>query len=561
MSEKDILKFLQNLGFSKREIQVYMFLAKSGAQSTSFVAKRLKMERVQAYRTFKKLQEKGFIEATLERPTRFTVVPFETLLESFIEAKKNEVKSLNTQKKSLISSWHSISAPESDFTVAKFLVISGKKKIHSKMQNMIDEAKKTVYVLTTGLGVIQEDIGGVFDELVQVANKRDLQFKIIADISKDNLKIMERLEKRVSDERGKQNVETRHLNLNSKFFPRFLIKDEEEAILYASSGEEASILNIEDEGLWINDKMFISILKAFFNQMWQIGVKASKRIDELKTGIPIGETVVIKNPGAAWAKVEQVLNAAKEDVIMITSSQSLNSIAEKDPFSKHHKAGVKFRLMAPIDLDNLEAAKKLSENYEVKHVPINYMTMMLVDNKNLFMFKSAPLNDITDDSLYLTDAFYTNDPGSSERVFEMLNDTWKRGTEISEITSQAGMNLPAITVSNAQTVSKLVSMMLNNGVNSVLITENDKPVGIISDRDLLKEVVEGKKNPERTLAKDLDYTPLLTLEPGQTMTDALKSMRTKSTKRVAVVKNGQLIAILTQEIADITENNAEKRLL
>ena len=561
MSEKDILKFLQNLGFSKREIQVYMFLAKSGAQSTSFVAKRLKMERVQAYRTFKKLQEKGFIEATLERPTRFTVVPFETLLESFIEAKKNEVKSLNTQKKSLISSWHSISAPESDFTVAKFLVISGKKKIHSKMQNMIDEAKKTVYVLTTGLGVIQEDIGGVFDELVQVANKRDLQFKIIADISKDNLKIMERLEKRVSDERGKQNVETRHLNLNSKFFPRFLIKDEEEAILYASSGEEASILNIEDEGLWINDKMFISILKAFFNQMWQIGVKASKRIDELKTGIPIGETVVIKNPGAAWAKVEQVLNAAKEDVIMITSSQSLNSIAEKDPFSKHHKAGVKFRLMAPIDLDNLEAAKKLSENYEVKHVPINYMTMMLVDNKNLFMFKSAPLNDITDDSLYLTDAFYTNDPGSSERVFEMLNDTWKRGTEISEITSQAGMNLPAITVSNAQTVSKLVSMMLNNGVNSVLITENDKPVGIISDRDLLKEVVEGKKNPERTLAKDLDYTPLLTLEPGQTMTDALKSMRTKSAKRVAVVKNGQLIAILTQEIADITENNAEKRLL
>jgi sugar-specific transcriptional regulator TrmB len=88
LSEKDILKFLQNLGFSKREVQVYMFLAKSGAQSTSFVAKRLKMERVQAYRTFKKLQEKGFIEATLERPTRFTVVPFEALLETFIEAKK-----------------------------------------------------------------------------------------------------------------------------------------------------------------------------------------------------------------------------------------------------------------------------------------------------------------------------------------------------------------------------------------------------------------------------------------------------------------------------------------
>ena len=112
MSEKDVTKFLQGLGLSKREIQVYMFLAKSGVQSTSFVAKRLKMERVQAYRTFKKLQEKGFIEATLERPTRFTIVPFENLVDAFISAKKNEVANLSDQKQSLLTSWSSISAPE-----------------------------------------------------------------------------------------------------------------------------------------------------------------------------------------------------------------------------------------------------------------------------------------------------------------------------------------------------------------------------------------------------------------------------------------------------------------
>lgn len=263
-----------------------MFLAKSGAQSTSFVAKRLKMERVQAYRTFKKLQEKGFIEATIERPTRFTVVPFINLLESFIESKKVEVENLNTQKESLLTSWRTVSAPESDYTVAKFSVISGKKKIHAKMLSMIDEAKKSVSVLTTGLGVIQEDIGGVFDAIVESAKNNNLQFKIIADINKENYRIMERLERRIAAE--SEEVEYRHLNFNSRYFPRFLIKDEEEAILYASSGDEASILNIEDEGLWINDKMFISILRAFFTQMWQAGVEANRRIEELKTGIPIG---------------------------------------------------------------------------------------------------------------------------------------------------------------------------------------------------------------------------------------------------------------------------------
>ena len=536
-----------------------MFLAKSGAQSTSFVAKRLKMERVQAYRTFKKLQEKGFIEATLERPTRFTVVPFVNLLESFIESKKSEVENLSNQKEDLLTSWRTVSAPESDFTVAKFSIISGKKKIHMKMLNMIDEAQKGIFILTTGLGVIQEDIGGIFDAVVDTAKKRGIQFKIIADIAKENYKIIERFDKRVDLE--KERVETRHLNLSTRYFPRFLIKDDEEAILYASSGDETSVLNIEDEGLWINDKMFISVLKAFFTQMWQIGIEATSRIDEIKTGVPIGETLVIKDPNEAWLRVAQTLDNAKEDVVLITSSQSLINLTENDPFAKHHKQGVKFRLMAPLDLDNLDAAKKLSASYDVKHVPINYLTMMLVDDRNLFMFKSAPLSDLSDNSaVYLNDAFFTNDRKSIERVSEMLNDTWKRGMDISEITSQAaGMKLPSFAVSATETAANLVSMVLGNNVNSVLITLNDLPVGIINDRDLLKEVVEAKKNPETTLVKDLDYTPLLTLKNGQTMTDALKIMREKGTKRVAVVKDGQLMGMLTQDLAATTGGIAKSR--
>ena len=187
MSEKDVTKFLQILGLSKREIQVYMFLAKSGVQSTSFVAKRLKMERVQAYRTFKKLQEKGFIEATLERPTRFTIVPFEALVDSFITAKKNEVTNLNDQKQTLLTAWQSISAPESEYPVAKFSIITGKKKIHSKMLSMIEESNHEVIILTTALGLIQEDIAGVFDAAISASQDRNIQLQVITDISPENL--------------------------------------------------------------------------------------------------------------------------------------------------------------------------------------------------------------------------------------------------------------------------------------------------------------------------------------------------------------------------------------
>jgi sugar-specific transcriptional regulator TrmB/CBS domain-containing protein len=548
LSEKDITKFLQVLGLSKREIQVYMFLAKSGVQSTSFVAKRLKMERVQAYRTFKKLQEKGFIEATLERPTRFTIVPFENLLEAFINAKKSEIVNLNGQKENLMATWRVISAPENEYPVAKFSVITGKKKIHSKMLNMIEESKKEGLILTTSLGLIQEDIAGIFDAIKHTAQKRDVKFQIITDVSKDNLKIMQRICKNFSV--ANANVKCRHLNLDARFFPRFLIKDNEEAILYAPMGKKTSVLKLEDEGLWINDRMFISIIKAFFVQMWQSAVDVVRRFDELKNGVPIGETVVVKDPEEAWEKLKKVLEAAKKDIVFITSSQIINSLLENDPFSKYCNKGVKCRIMASIDLDNLETAKKLSIRYEIKNVPISYMAMMVVDDKHLFMFKKPSLNEMANESgLYLTDTFYSNDPSSIERVSEMLGDIWKRGVDISEISTQAGMKMPTVEVSTAETISKLADAILRNGVSAILITENQKPVGMINDRDLLKEIVENQKDPKKTCVKDLNYTPLIILDSGESMITALKMMRDKGMERAAMVKNGQLVGMLTEDLA------------
>ncbi len=524
-----------------------MFLARSGVQSTSFVAKRIKMERVQAYRTFKKLQEKGFIEATLERPTRFAIVPFEKLMEAFINSKKSEIAGLNEQKESLITTWRTISAPESEYPVAKFSVITGKKKIHSKMQNMIEESKKEVLILTTGLGLIQEDIAGVFDTILRPAQKHNGQYRILTEISEGNLKIMERMDKKFST--ANRDIKCRHLNLNSRFFPRFLIKDEEEAILYAPIGEKTSMLKLEDEGLWINDKMFISILKAFFVQMWQGAVDASRRIDELKSGIPLSETVVIKDPEEAWAKVTKVLEAAKDNIIFITSSQSINSLLENDPFSKYCKKGMRCRIMASIDLDNLETVQKLSASYEIKHVPISYMSMMIVDDKHLFMFKKPSLSEMSSGGFYLADMFYSNDPSSTERVSEMLSDIWKRGIEISEINTQAGMKMPTVEVASGETVAELADKMLRSGVSSVLITENQKLVGMISDRDLLKEIVENHKDPKKTRVKDLNYTPLILLDSGESIMHALNVMREKGMKRVAVVKNGQLVGMLTEDLA------------
>jgi sugar-specific transcriptional regulator TrmB/CBS domain-containing protein len=549
LSEKDITKFLQALGFSKREVQIYIFLAKAGVQTTSFVAKRLKMERVQAYRTFKKLQEKGFIEATLERPTRFTVVPFEKLFEGYLETRKSELTNLHDQKEELMSAWHTVSAPEAEYAVAKFSIITGKKKIHLKMLNMIEEATKNVLSLTSGAGLVQEDLAGVYDPIEHPSKKGAVPMKMLTEISPENLRVVESMDKRFNA--GKADIECHHIPFGEKLFPSFLIKDDEEALLYSMSGDAAPLLTLEEEGLWINDRMFISILKGFFSRMWQTSVDASQRIEELKTGIPTVETTVIHDPDEALKKVLKVLSSAKKDVIAITSSQGINNIAENDKFARHFSKDVTFRLMAPLDLDNLDSASKLARKYEIKHVPINFLTMMLVDSRHLFMFRSPPLNDLTSDSaFYMGDTFYTNDPKSVERVGEMLNDTWKRGMTTTQLTSQSGIKLPTIEVSSTDLVTKLVATMLQNHASSVLIIENGTPAGVISDKEILRDIVENQIDPSKTMVDDLRYTPIVVLNESESVANALKTIRKKGSARIAVVKNGQLVGMLMEK--DVT---------
>jgi CBS domain-containing protein len=111
------------------------------------------------------------------------------------------------------------------------------------------------------------------------------------------------------------------------------------------------------------------------------------------------------------------------------------------------------------------------------------------------------------------------------------------------------MKLPSVEIAVSDNVEFLVGEMLKNGVNSVLLVENHKPVGVISDRDVLREIVEKQKDPKKTLASELPFTPLIIMNKADSITNAMKIMREKGLKRIAMVKNGQLVGMITDDAA------------
>ena len=136
MKRGTIEKTLKNFGLSEKQAEVYIFLGKSGPLKGGEITKQLKMNKGQVYRILRKLQKKGLVEETLEFPARFTAVPLETVIDSFVKSKREEVAHIEEAKKRLLSDWKKISQSELDSSLEKFSVIEGKKKIFHKIEKL-----------------------------------------------------------------------------------------------------------------------------------------------------------------------------------------------------------------------------------------------------------------------------------------------------------------------------------------------------------------------------------------------------------------------------------------
>ena len=543
MDDKRIYEILNDLGLSKRKADIYLFLSKKGVQKAQSIAAHLDIDRAQTYRLLRSLKEMGVLEETIEAPTRYIAVPIEDLIKSYVKDKKSEIDSLEADKDKIVSYFSSISKKEPEAPMAKFQIITGRNGIYSKISQMVKESKNEVSSLTTSLGLLQEDALGIIDMIIDSAEKKkNVKFRMLANITQDNLDTMKNIKKMLPN--GDKNIEWRHTIVGSSHYPRFVVKDDEEILLYMTSKDKPAYSKY-DSGLWVASKMFVSTLKASFKDIWRNSVNVNDRINELETGTPIEETFVIKNPVDTQTKIENIFDNTKNEIILITSSVGINKISESSMFKKCLQQGIKLRIMAPIDLDNLGAAKELSKHHEIRHVSINYLTMLIADGKHLFIFKSPPLEAEIDSPFYFGETFYTNDPKYLERTNGLLNDIWKRGTAISEIGSTCSMGTPVVEVTDSTIVPEIVDTMLKNNVRSVLVNKNNIIIGIIDQRDILDKVLRANKNPNTTHAHEIMSTPILTIDSDQPLIAALKTIKEKGIPRLAVMKNGKLIAMLS----------------
>jgi CBS domain-containing protein len=105
-------------------------------------------------------------------------------------------------------------------------------------------------------------------------------------------------------------------------------------------------------------------------------------------------------------------------------------------------------------------------------------------------------------------------------------------------------------------VVEAARLMREEHIGSLPITDDEKLVGMITDRDITTRVVAEAADLKLTSVGDVYSRDLISVEPDNDLAEALQLMARHQVRRLPVVENGRLVGIVAQ--ADIALNEKEK---
>ena len=121
-----------------------------------------------------------------------------------------------------------------------------------------------------------------------------------------------------------------------------------------------------------------------------------------------------------------------------------------------------------------------------------------------------------------------------------------------ELKVKDAMTKKIITIKSDETVLEAAKAMETNRVGSLIVTTNEKPVGIITESDIIKKIVSKNILADNIKISDIASKPIIFSSPEERLSDAAAKMITNKVRRLAVIDNGELVGILTH--TDIAQN-------
>ena len=110
-------------------------------------------------------------------------------------------------------------------------------------------------------------------------------------------------------------------------------------------------------------------------------------------------------------------------------------------------------------------------------------------------------------------------------------------------------------------VVEAARLMREQDIGSLPVTESDRLVGMITDRDITTRLVAESAAPETTPVGDVYSRDPISVEPDNGLDDALQLMARHQVRRLPVVEDGRLVGMVAQADIALKENERTGELV
>ncbi len=114
---------------------------------------------------------------------------------------------------------------------------------------------------------------------------------------------------------------------------------------------------------------------------------------------------------------------------------------------------------------------------------------------------------------------------------------------IGEILNTKGSNV--WTVSPDTMVFDAIQLMADKNIGALLVTEGDKLVGIISERDYTRKVALKGKSSKQTAVREIITGQVIHVEPEHTVEECMRLMTDHRIRHLPVLEGGRIVGVVS----------------
>ncbi|HCT41732.1 MAG TPA: histidine kinase [Moraxellaceae bacterium] len=113
-------------------------------------------------------------------------------------------------------------------------------------------------------------------------------------------------------------------------------------------------------------------------------------------------------------------------------------------------------------------------------------------------------------------------------------------------------NAQIYTIWPSATVLEALTLMADKGIGALIVMENDKVAGILSERDYARKIALMERSSYTTEVSEIMTSNVMTVTPGQTIEFCMELMTEKRLRHLPVLEGDKLIGLIS--IGDLVKD-------